>query len=64
VPARKQRELAHYQKVEQMGICFAFSLLDFRAMGRMFGREGAGGVLGLLRAAVCLLVYCSSDRER
>lgn len=34
----------------------SFSLLDFRAMGRMFGRDSDGGVSGLLQATMCLLV--------
>lgn len=37
------------------------SLLDFRAVGRMFGGDNAGGVSGLLQAAMCLLLC---DRQR
>lgn len=45
-------------------VSVVLSLLGFRAMRRMFGRDDASGVSGLLQAAMCLLMYCSSDRER
>lgn len=37
------------------------SLLDFRAMGRMFGGDDAGRISRLLQAAMCLLLC---DRQR